>query len=89
MAMMNGEAGGPSHLKERIASYKERIASYIDGGGRNGTLSTGQSDLSMSAANTQPARIFIVEDDPIMRGMIVDYLEEHNMRAVSASGGKG
>jgi DNA-binding response OmpR family regulator len=40
----------------------------------------------MSATNNQQARIFIIEDDPIMRGMVVDYLEQHNMRAVSASG---
>ena len=75
---MNREADGPAHLKDRIAPY-------IDGG-RGGTLAFGQSDLSMSASNNQQARIFIIEDDPIMRGMVVDYLEQHNMRAVSASG---
>ena len=60
------------------------LASYLDRNGRNGTLEFSQSDLT--AANNQPPRIFIVEDDPIMKGMVVDYLEEHNMRAVSASG---
>jgi DNA-binding response OmpR family regulator len=40
----------------------------------------------MSASNNQQARIFIIEDDPIMRGMVVDYLEQHNMRRCSASG---
>ena len=74
---MNREAGGLSHLKDRIDSY-------LDGGGRNGTLACSQSDPT--AANNQPPRIFIVEDDPIMKGMVVDYLEEHNMRALSASG---
>ena len=54
---MNREIGGPTHLKDRIASY-------LDLGGQNGTAAFGQSDLSMSAANNQPARIFIVEDDP-------------------------
>jgi len=37
-------------------------------------------------AHNQPARIFIVEDDPIMKQMVGDYLEQHNMRVVSASG---
>src|SRR5215470_13443251 len=76
---MNREAAGPSHPKDKIVSYLNR-------GGRNGTAALGQSDLSVSMAHNQPARIFIVEDDPIMKGMVVDYLEEHNMRAVSASG---
>ena len=76
---MNREAGGPDYLRDRIIPH-------IDTGGPDGTLIFGQSDLSMSASNNQQARIFIIEDDPIMRGMVVDYLEQHNMRAVSASG---
>ncbi len=76
---MKRESSGPAHLKDRISSY-------IDTGGRDGTLAFGQSDLRVSASNNQQARIFIIEDDPIMRGMVVDYLEQHNMRAVSASG---
>jgi two-component system OmpR family response regulator len=42
--------------------------------------------ISMTAANNQPARVFVVEDDPVMLRMVGDYLEQHNMRAVSASG---
>ena len=76
---MNREAAGPSHLKDKIVSYLNR-------GGRNGTAALGQSDLSISMAHNQPARIFIVEDDPIMKQMVGDYLEQHNMRVVSASG---
>ena len=76
---MKREAAGPSHLKEKIASYLNR-------GGRNGTAALGQSDLSVSRAHNQPGRIFIVEDDPIMKQMVGDYLEQHNMRVVSASG---
>jgi two-component system, OmpR family, response regulator len=41
---------------------------------------------SVSTANNQSARILIVEDDPIMKQMVGDYLEQHNMRVVSASG---
>ena len=76
---MNPEAGGPAHRKDRLGSH-------LDGGGRNGILAPGQSNLSMSAANNQPARIFIVEDDPIMKDMVGDFLERNNMRAVCASG---
>ena len=40
----------------------------------------------MTAANNQPSRVFVVEDDPVMLRMVGDYLEQHNMRVVSASG---
>ena len=70
---MNREASGPG-------------LAYLDRGDRTGTPEFGQLDLSVNRANNRPARIFIVEDDPIMRGMIGDYLEQHNMPAVSASG---
>ena len=53
---------------------------------RNGTSAFGQSGLNMSKADNQPARICIVEDDPIMKNMVGDYLRQHNMRVVSASG---
>jgi two-component system OmpR family response regulator len=55
-------------------------------GGRNGTTAFGQSDPSTSAADNRPARIFIVEDDPVMLRMVADYLEQHNIDAVPASG---
>jgi two-component system, OmpR family, response regulator len=42
----------------------------------------------MTAASNQPARIFVVEDDPVMLRMVGDYLEQHNMQVVSASGRK-
>jgi two-component system, OmpR family, response regulator len=63
-----------------------RVPRFLDRSVRDGSPAFGQSDLNMSATNNQQARIFIIEDDPIMRGMVVDYLEQHNMRAVSASG---
>ena len=76
---MNCAVSGPSHLKDEIASY-------LDQGGRNGTPAFDRSEFSTSAANNQLARIFIVEDDPVMLHMVGDYLEQHNMRVVSASG---
>jgi DNA-binding response OmpR family regulator len=52
----------------------------------SGTLPFTQTGLSTSAADNRPARIFIVEDDPAMLRMVADYLEQHNMHAVPASG---
>jgi two-component system OmpR family response regulator len=69
---MNREARGPG------------VASSLYGEGRNGAAAFDQARTS--DADNQPARIFVVEDDPIMRQMISDYLEQHSMRAVSASG---
>src|SRR5215472_11401521 len=76
---MNHEAGGISQLKHRLFSN-------LGGRNQNGTTAFEQSESSPSAANHQPARICIVEDDPVMLRMIGDYLEQHNMRAISASG---
>ena len=76
---MNHEAGSLSHLNDRIFSNPER-------GDQNGTTALDQSESSPSAASHQPARICIVEDDPVMLRMVGDYLEQHNMRVISASG---
>ncbi|HJY49429.1 MAG TPA: response regulator [Stellaceae bacterium] len=40
----------------------------------------------ISAASGEPARILVVDDDPVTNRMVVDYLENRNMRAASASG---
>ena len=76
---MNHEAGSLSHLKDRIFSNLEK-------GNQNGTRALEQSESSPNAATHQPARICIVEDDPVMLRMVGDYLEQHNMRVISASG---
>jgi DNA-binding response OmpR family regulator len=49
-------------------------------------LPAGQHGLGMADERSLPARILLVEDDPTMRHMVVNYLEENNMRVVSASG---
>src|SRR5215472_1490896 len=46
----------------------------------------GQTGSNIGAVDNRPARIFVVEDDRVMLRMIGDYLEQHNIRAVSASG---
>src|SRR5689334_542535 len=38
---------------------------------------------SMSNGSSQPARILLVEDDLSMQHMVVNYLEQHNIRLVS------
>jgi two-component system, OmpR family, response regulator len=40
----------------------------------------------MNDSTVRAARILVVEDDHAMRRMVVDYLEDHNMRGLSASG---
>ena len=40
----------------------------------------------MKDFSEQTLSIVVVEDDHVMRRMVVDYLEEHNIRALSASG---
>jgi two-component system, OmpR family, response regulator len=40
----------------------------------------------MNDSSAHTARVLVVEDDHAMRQMVVDYLEDHNMRAFSASG---
>jgi two-component system OmpR family response regulator len=36
-------------------------------------------------ADGRPTRVLVIDDDPTMQHMIVNYLEQHNMRVVSAS----
>src|ERR1700682_936123 len=62
------------------------LAPNVGRGAGNGTTAFGKSDLSTSAADNRPARIFIVEDDPVMLHMVADYLEQHNIHTVPASG---
>ena len=40
----------------------------------------------MSVTGGDPARILVVDDDPVTNRMVVDYLENRNLRAISASG---
>jgi two-component system OmpR family response regulator len=42
----------------------------------------------MNDDSNRTARILVVDDDPLMKQMVVNYLEEHDMRAFPASGGK-
>ena len=74
--------------RQADSSYhvKDTIFPHLHQDGLNRTPAFGQSDLNINAADNRPARIFIVEDDPVMLRMVGDYLEQQNTRAVSASG---
>ena len=45
-------------------------------------------DRHMIDENRQPGRILIVDDDPAMQQAVVNFFEQHNVSAVSASGRK-
>ena len=76
---MTYDAGGLDQLKNRIFSSSES-------GNQNGTAALNQSEARPSVSDHQPARICIVEDDPVMLRMVGDYLEQHNMHAIAVSG---
>jgi two-component system, OmpR family, response regulator len=41
-------------------------------------------DTGVSSSGGRPPRVLIVDDDPSIRDMLVNYLEQHDMRAVAA-----
>jgi DNA-binding response OmpR family regulator len=43
-------------------------------------------DGHVSEETNRTVRILVVDDDPLMKRMVINYLEEHDMRAASASG---
>jgi two-component system OmpR family response regulator len=53
--------------------------------GNEALRASGRSDQGASQDRPRPTRVLLVEDDPAIRHMVVNYLEEHNMRVVSAS----
>jgi hypothetical protein len=53
---------------------REGIALHHDSGGRNATPAFGQTGSNISAVDNRPARIFVVEDDPVMLRMIVSLI---------------
>ena len=50
--------------------------------------SPNQTFASTSNGNRRPVRVLLIEDDQSMRQMVANYLEQHNMRLVSASNGQ-
>jgi two-component system OmpR family response regulator len=54
----------------------------------NDMISNQIVDREMTDECSPATRILVVDDDPLMNQMIVDYLREHGMPALSASGGE-
>ena len=54
------------------------------GGNPDGAV--GGHDPLKGDESSRSVRILVVDDDPAMREMVVNYLEDHHMRAVGASG---
>jgi two-component system, OmpR family, response regulator len=53
---------------------------------RDERLAFDRPDRAKSDESRDPGRILVVDDDPMLRQMVVNYLNENNMRAVSAAG---
>ena len=45
----------------------------------------GQGDAHVSCGGARSARVLVVDDDPLVMRMLVNYLEQHDMRVTSAS----
>jgi DNA-binding response OmpR family regulator len=45
----------------------------------------GQGDAQVSCGAARSARVLVVDDDPLVKRMLVNYLEQHDMRVTSAS----
>ena len=58
--------------------------SEANGLGRNGIETLGRSEQDAAIERSQPTCL-VVEDDRTMRHLVVNYLEEHDIRAISAA----
>ena len=58
---------------------------YVDTSHRDGFSARGQWG-AITGESRRVVRILVVESDPVLRQTVVDYLDDNNMRAVSASG---
>src|SRR3984893_2017029 len=63
--------------------WRNRAELGADGRGRDHLRGLGPV---MSVTGGDPARILVVDDDPVTNRMVVDYPENRNLRAISASG---
>src|SRR5713226_3594700 len=74
-------------MAERTATNRGGQAALgeLNGHGRNGVETLGRSEQDLTTERSQPTCL-VVEDDRTMRHLVVNYLEEHDIRAISASG---
>jgi DNA-binding response OmpR family regulator len=56
-----------------------------EGLGGDRLLARNGAEETPGGGHALPGRILLVDDDPAMRQLVADYLEDHNMRIFSAS----
>jgi DNA-binding response OmpR family regulator len=74
-------------MAERTATNRggQAARGELSGHGRNGVETLGRSEQDVTTERSQPTCL-VVEDDRTMRHLVVNYLEEHDIRAIPASG---
>src|SRR5690242_8526948 len=68
---MNGEGARIDRMRGDMA--------HLDASNRDRRRAPRQHDQPMSEESSQPVRILVVDDDPSMRQMVVNYIDENNM----------
>src|SRR6202023_2980189 len=76
--------GGTQRAAEDPDVKNEPLGSEASGSGRNGFEAFNASGQRVSTERTQPTCL-VVEDDHTMRHLVMNYLGEHDIRAISAS----
>jgi DNA-binding response OmpR family regulator len=72
-------------LRTAIGAMKHRMGDEESGSDKNGFEAFRQSYQKVSTERSQPTCL-VVEDDRTMRHLVMNYLEEHGIRTISASG---
>ncbi len=74
-------------MAERTAPNRggQAARGELNGHGRNGVETLGRLEQDLTTERSQPTCL-VVEDDRTMRHLVVNYLEEHDIRAIPASG---
>ncbi len=71
-------------MTERIATNRQP-ARGVNGLARSSFEALGRSEQDLAMERSQPTCL-VVEDDRTMRHLVINYLEEHDIRAISAAG---
>jgi len=72
-------------LRTAIGAMNHRMGDEESGSDKNGFERFRQSHQKVSVERSQPTCL-VVEDDRTMRHLVMNYLEEHGIRTISASG---
>src|SRR5712692_3952170 len=72
-------------LRTAIGAMNQRMGVEESGSDKNGFERFRQSHQKVSVERSQPTCL-VVEDDRTMRHLVMNYLEEHGIRTISASG---